>query len=99
MARLKVTDADLRACLEAGHTQAAAAGGRGPPAARTATRDLADVDLRVVKEFQDTVVEISRELEPEVARRIRDRPKARRALRPSADLPSLDRGGIDGAMA
>jgi DNA-binding Lrp family transcriptional regulator len=57
------------------------------------------VDLRVVKEFQDTVVEIIRELEPEVARRIVDRLKARRALRPSADLPTLDRGGFDGVVA
>jgi hypothetical protein len=56
------------------------------------------VDLRVVKEFQDTVIEIIRELEPEVARRILDRLKARRALRPNAELPTLDRGS-DGVVA
>src|SRR5262245_10294458 len=44
------------------------------------------VDLRVVKEFQDTVVEIIREESLEVARRIIDRLKAKRALRPNAEL-------------
>jgi hypothetical protein len=56
------------------------------------------VDLRVVKEFQDTVVEIIREESPDVARRITDRLKARRALRPTAELPTLDRGS-DGIVA
>jgi len=57
------------------------------------------VDLRVVKEFQETVVDAIREESPEAARRIVTRLKQRRALRPSADiLPSLT-GGSDGPLA
>jgi hypothetical protein len=56
------------------------------------------VDLRVLKEFHETVLEIIREESPDVARRITDRLKARRALRPTADLPTLDRG-FDGVVA
>ena len=56
------------------------------------TRTL--VDLRVVKEFQETVVEAIREESPEVAQRIVARLKARRALRPTADLRTLS-GGSD----
>jgi biotin operon repressor len=57
------------------------------------------VDLRVVKEFQDTVTETIREVSPETARRIVERLKERRALRPSAALPTLDGQGSDGALA
>src|SRR5262245_39257985 len=56
------------------------------------------VDLRVVKEFHDTVVEAIREESPETARRIVARLKERRALRPSIDLPTLT-GGPDGDVA
>jgi len=57
------------------------------------------VDLRVVKEFHETVVEAIREESPETAQRIVTRLKQRRALRPSADiLPSLT-GGSDGPLA
>jgi len=51
------------------------------------------VDLKVVKEFHDVVVEAIREESPETARRIVARLKERRALRPSADLPTLT-GGV-----
>jgi hypothetical protein len=57
------------------------------------------VDLRVVKEFQETVLEIIREVSPEAARRIVARLKERRALRPSVDLPSLHGGPADGPLA
>lgn len=57
------------------------------------------VDLRVVKEFQDTVIDIIREESPETARRIVSRLKQRRALRPSAELPTLDGGGANGFVA
>jgi biotin operon repressor len=57
------------------------------------------VDLRVVKEFQETVVEAIREESPDTARRIVARLKERRALRPSADLPSLAGGAADGSLA
>src|SRR5712691_9193491 len=57
------------------------------------------VDLRVVKEFHETVVDAIREESPETAQRIVTRLKQRRALRPSADiLPSLT-GGSDGPLA
>src|SRR5262247_1532539 len=56
------------------------------------------VDLRVVKEFHDTVVEAIREEAPETARRIVARLKERRALRPSVDLPALT-GGPNGDVA
>ncbi len=58
------------------------------------TRTL--VDLKVVREFQRSVVEVIAEESPEVARRIVARLKERRALRQSAGLPTLDgRGGFD----
>jgi hypothetical protein len=57
------------------------------------------VDLRVVKEFQDTVVEIIRAESPETGRRLIERLNERRALRPSAGLPTLDEGAGDGALA
>ena len=57
------------------------------------------VDLRVVKEFQETVIETIREESPDTARRIVARLKERRALRPSADLPSLTGGVRDGSLA
>jgi predicted RNA polymerase sigma factor len=57
------------------------------------------VDLRVVKEFQETVIDIIRAETPETARRIIARLKERRALRPSADLPTLDGGGANGFVA
>jgi hypothetical protein len=60
------------------------------------TRTL--VDLRVVKEFQETVIEAIREKSPGTARRIVIRLKERRALRPSADLPTLA-GGPDAGLA
>jgi hypothetical protein len=57
------------------------------------------VDLRVVKEFQETVIEVIRSEQPDVARRIVTRLKERRALRPGAELPMLDGGGSDGLVA
>jgi hypothetical protein len=60
------------------------------------TRTL--VDIRVIKEFHETVVEAIREESPETARRIVARLKERRALRPSADLPTLA-GGPDAGLA
>jgi hypothetical protein len=56
------------------------------------------VDLRVVKEFHETVVEAIREESPETARRIITRLKERRALRPSVELPTLT-GGLNGDLA
>ena len=56
------------------------------------------VDLRVVKEFQQTVLDVIRQESPETGRRIIARLKERRALRPSAELPTLT-GGTDGALA
>jgi hypothetical protein len=54
------------------------------------------IDLRVIRQFQRTVVEAIGEEAPHVARRIVDRLKAQRALRQSADWPTLDgRGGLD----
>jgi DNA-binding FadR family transcriptional regulator len=52
------------------------------------------VDLRIVKEFHQTVVDAIREESPETAFRIIARLKERRALRPSVDLPTLT-GGRD----
>ena len=53
------------------------------------------IDLRVVREFQKSVVEVIAEESPEVARRIVERLKARRALRASGTLPALDgQGGL-----
>jgi hypothetical protein len=57
------------------------------------------VDMRVMKEFQETVVEVIREESPETAHRIVQRLKERRALRPSADLPTLTGGPSDGFVA
>jgi hypothetical protein len=49
------------------------------------------VDLRVVKEFQQTVLEVIASLSPETAHAIVTRLKERRALRPSASLwPTLN---------
>ena len=49
------------------------------------------VDLQLMREFQETVIEIIQAESPETARRLVGRLKERRALRPSADLlPSLD---------
>lgn len=56
------------------------------------------VDLRIVKEFHETVVEAIREESPETARRIVTKLKERRALRSSIDLPTLT-GGPDGDVA
>ncbi len=54
------------------------------------------IDLRVVREFQRSVVEAISEESPDVARRIVAKLKERRALRQSAGLPTLDgRGGFD----
>jgi uncharacterized protein (DUF2342 family) len=57
------------------------------------------VDLRVVQEFQETVVDAIREESPETARRIVTRLKARRALRSSAELPAITGGHGDGIVA
>lgn len=48
------------------------------------------VDLKVVKDFQELVVDAIREASPDTARRIVAHLKERRALRPSAQLPTLD---------
>jgi DNA-binding transcriptional regulator YdaS (Cro superfamily) len=56
------------------------------------------VDLRVVKEFQETVIGAIREESPATAHRIVARLKERRALRPSATLPSLVGGASDGSL-
>jgi hypothetical protein len=56
------------------------------------------VDLRVVKEFHETVVEAIRLESPATARRIVGRLKERRALRPSVDLPALT-GDPNGDLA
>jgi hypothetical protein len=56
------------------------------------------IDLKVVREFQQTVLDAIREESPVTARRIVDRLKQRRALRPTADLPILE-GGADGDLA
>ncbi len=54
------------------------------------------IDLRVVRQFQKVVVEAIQSEAPHVARRIVDRLKAERALRPTSAWPSLDgRGGLD----
>ena len=58
------------------------------------TRTL--VDLKVVREFQRSVIDVIAEESPEVARRIVGKLKERRALRASGSLPALDgQGGID----
>jgi predicted DNA-binding protein YlxM (UPF0122 family) len=57
------------------------------------------VDLRVLKEFQETIIEVIREESPSTAHRIFARLKERRALRPSAGLPTLDGRGDDGLVA
>jgi DNA-binding Lrp family transcriptional regulator len=56
-------------------------------------------DMKVIREFQETVVETIREESPETARRIIARLKDKRALRPSADLPSLAGGPSNGGLA
>jgi hypothetical protein len=57
------------------------------------------VDLRVVKEFHETVVEAIREESPATAQRIIARLKERRALRPSADLLPTLTGAADADLA
>ncbi len=52
------------------------------------------IDLKVVREFQQSVIEVISEESPEVARRVVARLKERRALRASGTLPALD-GGFD----
>ena len=52
------------------------------------------IDLKVVREFQQSVVEVISEESPEVARRVVAKLKERRALRASGSLPALD-GGFD----
>ena len=56
------------------------------------------VDLRVVKDFQETVVEAIRQESPDTALRIVARLKERRALRPTAELRTLS-GANDGFVA
>ncbi len=53
------------------------------------------IDLKVVREFQRSVVEVISEVDPSVARQIVAKLKERRALRASGTLPALD-GGFDG---
>jgi hypothetical protein len=48
-------------------------------------------------EFQETVIDIIRQENPDAAHRIITRLKERRALRPGAELPMLDGGGPDGS--
>jgi hypothetical protein len=57
------------------------------------------IDLRVVREFQQTVIEIIREVDPTTSQRIITRLKERRALRPGAELPTLDGGDSNGLVA
>jgi hypothetical protein len=59
------------------------------------------VDINLIREFQRSVIEIISEESPEAAHRIVARLKERRALRPSADLPTLtdDRGALNGDLA
>ena len=52
------------------------------------------IDLKVVREFQHSVVEVISEVDPSVARQIVAKLKERRALRTSGTLPALD-GGFD----
>ena len=52
------------------------------------------IDLKVVREFQQSVIEVISEESPDVARRVVARLKERRALRGSGTLPALD-GGFD----
>ena len=52
------------------------------------------IDLRVVREFQQSVTETIAEVDPSVARQIVAKLKERRALRASGTLPALD-GGFD----
>jgi hypothetical protein len=57
------------------------------------------IDMRVVREFQETVVEVIGQESPEAGHRIVTRLKERRALRPSGDLPTLTGGFSDGTLA
>ena len=63
------------------------------------TRTL--IDLREMREFRQTVVDIISEEAPDIGRRLLARLKDRRVLRPSADLlPALDDdGGTNGHTA
>jgi hypothetical protein len=47
------------------------------------------VDVKLIREFQEVVLDVIRAEEPAVGRRIIERLQARRALRPSADLPGI----------
>jgi hypothetical protein len=55
------------------------------------------VDVRLIREFQDVVLDTIRAQAPEVARAIITSLKARRALRASADLPGIT-GDPDGDL-
>jgi hypothetical protein len=57
------------------------------------------IDLRVVKEFQETVVSVIRDESPDTAQRIVTKLKERRALRPHANLPVLPLSGSDTDVA
>ena len=52
------------------------------------------IDLKVVREFQQSVIEVISEVDPSVVRQIVAKLKERRALRASGTLPALD-GGFD----
>ena len=52
------------------------------------------IDLKVVREFQRSVVEMISEESPDVGRRVVAKLKERNALRASGTLPALD-GGFD----
>jgi hypothetical protein len=56
------------------------------------------VDVKLIREFQEVVIDTIREQSPEVARAIVDRLRARRALRPSCELPGITGGSPDAAM-
>jgi hypothetical protein len=57
------------------------------------------IDLRELRDFQRTVVEVIAEEAPEVGRRLVVRLKERRALRSGAHLPTLYGGGSHGFVA
>jgi hypothetical protein len=57
------------------------------------------VDLRVVKEFQETVVEAIQDESPDTARRIIRRLKERRALRATGGLPGVTEGVAGASLA
>lgn len=72
---------------------------RSAAAARPAVGDLADARQPALsRSSKETVLDVIAEESPETARRIVARLKERRALRPSASLPTLS-GGSDGVVA